>query len=336
MNTEIEVVDAAAAQALFDTLPSSLRWTTLSPAYVVADSARDSELKPLFLVDRSPAGILMHAVHESPIAGTDACDWQSAYGYGGPIAHGLDPASLASAWSRLDGVAKARGVVAEFIRFHPGLGNHRFYPGTVREDRATVAIDLRPDDLLAGYSGRARTAIRKALNGGLRAIEEPFDRALEQFPSFYRRCMSEIGATDFYRFSDDYFAGLLRLPGARVISICTESDVASMGLFLLGPSQAEYHLSGTLRTARSSGATNLLLHAAAQHARQQGCATLYLGGGTSSRPDDPLLNFKSSFAPPDLTFRIGHRIHDAPAYQRLRDAHPERAARSARVLFYRS
>ena len=335
MDTELSLVDLEVAQALFDALPAEMQWPTLSPAYVAADALRDPQLTPIFLISREGNGLLMHAVHETRIPGLDACDWQSAYGYGGPIAHHMDAEALTRAWSRLDAVAAARHVVAEFVRFHPGTENHRFYTGSVRDDRSVVVIDLTSPDLFASYTGRARTAIRKADRAGLQVVCEAPAHALDRFPEFYKRCMREIGADDFYLFSDAYFHGLLNLPGARVLSVIDGDDRLSMGLFLLGPKRAEYHLSGTLQGSRQSGATNLLLHAAAQAAQSSGCLTLYLGGGTSARPDDPLLRFKESFAAPSLTFRIGHRIHDSAVYAGLRNAYPELAVNSNRVLFYR-
>lgn len=329
------LLELSEAQAMFDRLPDPLRWQTLSPAYVAADALRDASSRPLFLVDTEEGGLLMHGVLEAPVPGASACDWQSAYGYGGPIACGLDPQALARAWGRLDAVAKRHGVVAEFVRLHPMLGNHAWYPGTVREDRSVVTLDLQVPDLLASYSGRARTAVKKAVREGLETRWETPAAARLAFPDFYRRSMVEIGADGFYLFDDSYFDALLSLPGARTLSVLRDGERVSMAIFLFGPVQVEYHLSGTSAEGRRSGATNLLLHVAAETARTEGRHWLYLGGGTSAAADDPLLRFKSSFGPASGRFRIGYRVHDADLYQRLRDADPVRG-RSARVLFYRS
>ncbi|MDD5334868.1 MAG: GNAT family N-acetyltransferase [Rhodoferax sp.] len=335
MSSERAFVDQACAQALFDALPAEMQWPTLSPAYVAADALRDSQLAPVFLVSQEDDGLLMHGVHEAHVPGLEARDWQSAYGYGGPIVHHMNAEALTRAWRRLDAEATVRHVVAEFVRFHPALENHHFYPGTVFADRAVVVINLDTADLLSSYKGRARTAIRKAERAGLQVSFETQEHAIEIFPAFYRRCMGEIDADNFYLFSDAYFEHMLRLPGARVLSVSDGEKRLSMGLFLFGPKQAEYHLSGTLRAGRQSGATNLLVHAAAQTAQSSGCLSLYLGGGTSMRPDDPLLRFKESFAAAHLMFRFGHRIHDPATYARLREGAPQLAANSKRLLFYR-
>ena len=90
MNSDASLVDLGQAQRLFDALPETYRLASLSPSYVAADAHRDPLLTPVFLVCRRGSGFLMHAVHEARVPHHDACDWQSAYGYGGPIVMDLE------------------------------------------------------------------------------------------------------------------------------------------------------------------------------------------------------------------------------------------------------
>ena len=334
MSCDGELVSLTAAQQLFDSLPAALQIPSLSPLYVAADARRDGTLTPVFFVWQHNAQLLLHSVHEAAIPGHAANDWQSPYGYGGPLAVGLPDATAgAQAWQALDGVARHRSVIAEFVRFHPVVANHLLYPGTVRTDRPVVQIDLS-GDLMAGYAGRARTSVRKALNQGLDAQWLMPQQALSVFPDFYREGMRQIGAGDFYLFNDEYFTALLTLPFARVLSITRDSVPVSMGVFLFGSLTVEYHLSATSLAGREVGATSLLLHLAAQRAQEVGCRGLFLGGGTDARADNPLLLFKSAFAQPRLHFQIGFRIDQALLYQELQRSLPDLAA-SGRVLFYR-
>jgi hypothetical protein len=191
-------------------------------------------------------------------------------------------------------------------------------------------------DLVGSYTARGRNTLRKAQRSGLTiAWEEPskFDK---EFGSFYRTGMSQIGAHDFYMFSDSYFTALLAIPYARLLTVRHEGQLVAAGLFLFGPSVVEYHLSATLGEGRELGATNLLLHEAARQAQLEGCTKLYLGGGTDSREDNSLLRFKESFASARSLFQVGHRILDARAYEEIRQRYPRLAHNSKRVLFYRS
>lgn len=321
------------AQRIYDSLPASLQIPSLSPAYVAADAKRDAALCPLYFVWRRGSALLMHGFHEAGIPDHDARDWQSPYGYGGPVGLELEDDSPTRAWHALSDVAHGRSVVAEFVRFHPMLENQLIYTGAVRPDRHVSQISLT-GDLLGSYAGRARTAIRKALRQGLESRWLPKEEAKAVFPEFYRQGMRQIGASDFYLFDDEYFDALLELPQSRVLVINSRDLPLSMGLFLFGPLTVEYHLSATVEAGRAAGATSLLLHLAAELAQQYGANTLFLGGGTDSRPDNPLLLFKSAFALPSLTFYIGSHIYQPALYAQLQAAYPDRAS-SGRVLFYR-
>jgi hypothetical protein len=336
MSAEAVRVDQPHAQRLFEALPEAMQIPTLSPAYVAADARRDPALSPCWLVWSHGSAWLMHSLHEARIPGRAESDWQSPYGYGGPLDAGLGAGDVARAWQAFDALARERRIVVEFVRFHPLLANERGYPGTVQPDRSVAMLDLSPGDLLARYSGRARTAVRKALKGGLQLRWEASADAQARFPAFYRAGMAQIGADAFYRFDDGYFAALLSMPAARVLSVIgADGDTLSMGLFLFGPVVAEYHLSATTKPGRRANATNLLLHGAACAAQQSGLRCLYLGGGTDADPDNALLRFKQSHATGGATFSYGHRIHDVVAYAELRAAFPEQAHAARRVLFYR-
>src|ERR1700728_579633 len=334
MSPDAVLVDAARAREVFDELPEELRLASLSPEYVVADAARDPGLHPLFLLWRGGGATLMHAVHEASIPGEDACDWQSPYNYGGPLAAAADPARLAAGWVAFEELARQRRVIAEFVRFHPVLANHHAYPGPVRRDRPVVLVNLTVKNLLDSYGGRARTAVRKALHNGLQSNWISSQQARAVFPAFYREAMRLVGANDFYFFPDCYFDRLLALPCARVLAVQRDTEPLAMGVFLFAPRIVEYHLSATSPAGRSMGATNLLVHGAAQAAQDSGSSGLYLGGGTDRRPDNPLLQFKRSFAGAELHFHFGSRGYAAAAYAKLQERLPE-LARGGRVLFYR-
>lgn len=322
------------AQRAFEMLPASLQLPTISPLYCAADAMREPEVTPRYLLLASGSGFLLHSVQERPVPGGGA-DWQSPYGYGGPIGMEVEEAAVARAWESFDRVARENKVIAEFVRFHPLADNERLYPGTVCDERRTVQIDLRTADLIGSYTVRGRNTLRKAQRCGLDCVWEDPVRFEQEFAEFYRAGMSRIGARVFYMFGDAYFKALLRMPYARILAVRRGAQLVAAAVFLFGPKAVEYHLSSTDPEGRALGATNLLLHEAARQAQAEGREQLYLGGGTDSREDNALLRFKESFAPAGELFRIGFRVLDAQAYEELRHRFPEQA-RSHRVLFYRS
>lgn len=331
----IEALTFEQALRWFDALPRERRIATLSPAYVVADAARDPTLHPLFLGYRDSAGQWLHGVHQARVATTSNWDFQSPYGYGGPVADQDAPDFLARAWSAYLRWCQEHDILAEFVRLHPLAHHWQPYGGQIRDDRSTVAIDVRDAYYRARYEIRCRTAVRKAEKSGLRVERRPSSQIVSQFAAFYRTGMQAIGAAPFYLFDDRYFAALSELPGIE-LQVCLQQDEwRAAALFLSGAHAMEYHLSATDDTGRRLSATNLLIDAAARRAHELGLDWLYLGGGTDARSDNPLLRFKAGFSAVRLPFRHGFTIHHPARYDALLDAFGiDRSARH-RVLFYR-
>ncbi len=324
------------ADRVFARLDPALRIPTVSPAYLLIDGERDPELQPVFWLYQEADAVFYYGFHLAGIAGTEFRDVQAPYPYGGPICNTRDAAFLRRAWQGYTEWCREHNVVVEFVRFHPLLQNWDIYDGEVIADRATVWIDLAIPDLLASYETRARTAVRKALKNGLSIEWRNGGDGAALFSGLYRDAMHELAADDFYLFSETYFRRLLEWKQARLAVCLGEGEPVAAAIFLVGPEIAEYHLSAANAEGKRLGATNLLLHTAAQAAQAEGCGKLYLGGGTDARPDNPLLFFKSGFSAARAEFRIGKHVHSKDAYHFLQERFAEAySAHPGRVLFYR-
>jgi hypothetical protein len=316
-------------------LPAERRIATLSPAYVLADAARDSSLEPLFFGYREGDSFWLHGVHRAPIPGIGGVDQQSPYGYGGPAANTSDAGFLARAWERYRSACKEEDVLAEFVRLHPMAIDAGTYGGAVREDRQTVVVDLGVPDLLAAYTPRCRTSLRKAHARGVSAAVVRRELICERFGDFYRKGMEAIGAPGFYLFGDDYFRAFERWDKAKLIVCEQQGRWLSAGIFLTDGKLMEYHLSATNEEGRKVCATNVLLDTAAQLAHAGGCTHLYLGGGTNAAPDNALLKFKGSFSDDRRPFSIGCTAFQEDRYNELRSQFAVVGKAVNRFLFYR-
>jgi len=333
----MEEISLSDATGLYESLPAERRIATLAPAYVVADAGRDPCLHPVFVARRSGADFWLHAVHRARIPGETSSDFQSAYGYGGPVSSPGFRLSPAEIWREYAAWCRTHGVVAEFVRLHPMASEWQVYGGEVHEDRATVVMDVSVPDIRAGYEVRSRTAVRKAEKFGLEVVAFPSSEIGSRFASFYREGMARLGADDFYLFGDEYFSRLAGLNGIRLL-VCRrigDDEWMSAGLFLAGALTLEYHLSATTEEGRACAATNLLIDAAARVARESGLHWLYLGGGTDRDPSNALLRFKAGFSRLRKTFRVGRAIHDMDLYADIATRMNIQITASTRVLFYR-
>lgn len=327
-----------AACRLADAWPGRICPATLHPAYVAADARRCSALDPLFLCFESGGERWLHSLHSTRIRGTDWRDASSPYGYGGPLATSDDPGFLSDAWEAHATWMREAGVVVEYLRFHPLVANERGYTGQVQDNRDVVWIELAAPDLLRGYSVRTRQAVRKAGAAGLVYSEQPLATLAAAFGAFHRQAMRSMGTDPFYVFDDTYFQALGRMPHAR-LGVCTAADAQdwlAAALFLDGFGVREYHLAATAPLGRTLGAASLLLHEAGLRARAAGMHALYLGGGTDTLHDNPLLFFKAGFSTMRARYRTGSAVFLPQAYEELglRFA-TERRAHPLRAIFHR-
>lgn len=325
------------AVEVYDNFPDTIKAPTLHPSYILADATRDKDLKPVFFVYNEGPALYYHGFHMAPIEGANLKDIQSPYGYGGPLSSSDDLEFLSRAWNAYESWCAENNVLVEFLRFHPLLKNWRFFNGEVIHDRETVWLDLSHEDLMASYSVRVRTAVRKAIKNGL-VVEWSNGSAdhIRIFMSLYNATMKELGADRLYLFPPEYYQKIFHWDQARLALCRLNNEIIAGAIFLMGPDIMEYHLSAANCKGKKLNATNLLLHEAALLGQQSGCRALYLGGGTDNRPENRLLFFKSGFSKLQASFKIGKKIHRSEDYSQIkRNWEQMHGVISNRILFYR-
>lgn len=325
------------AVEVFNNFADILKAPTLHPSYIMADATRDKNLKPVFFVYNEGPAVYYHGFHMSAIEGTNLNDIQSPYGYGGPISTSDDIKFLSRAWDTYQSWCTQNNVLVEFLRFHPLLKNWRFFNGEVFDDREIVWLELSHEDLLASYSVRVRTAVRKADKNGL-VVDWSSGSAdnIKIFMNLYKTTMKELKADQFYLFPEDYYLKIFNWNQACLALCKFNEEIVAGAIFLAGPHIMEYHLSAANWTGKKLNATNLLIHEAALYGKQIGNRVLYLGGGTDNSPDNPLLFFKAGFSKLRASFKIGKKIHKPEAYSQMnRDWEQMHGVESNRILFYR-
>jgi hypothetical protein len=324
---ELTIVQAS---EIFQQLPARVRIPSAHPAYVAADAAELQDARPRYYGVQAGDNLFYHAAIERPVPGQDAVDFQSPYGYGGPILSG-SPSFFQSAWDHYATWCRQNHVLVEFVRFHPLVDNWRPYPGEAAFNRETVWIDLLAEDLLKAFKTRARTAVRKAVKKGLAVSWRAGNALVSHFAALYRETMARLDADDAYFFSDRYFSALSAMPGFQLCTCWLEGRIVAGAIFLTAGTFMEYHLSASTEEGRRLGATNLILKEAAHWGKANGFQKLHLGGGSDTRPDNRLLFFKKGFSNNTSNFYIGSFVHNPPLYRRMAQGNDD----ISRILFYR-
>jgi len=306
------------AISVYESFPPCLRAPALHPYYVSSDALRSRDpITPTFFFYKDAGEVFYYPFHLYIVLGTEHYEIQSAYGYGGPKSTTEKEEFIHKAWDSHIKWCKKNRVIAESVRFHPLLENWKFYKGQIMDNRSTVWVDITHEDLMASYSGRARTAVRKAQKNGFSVQWVGPEKFLDVFPPLYNKTMERIEAGASYFFSSEYHASLAKWEQV-LLGICSsERELGASAIFLLDGETMEYHLSASSSYGRKMNATNLLLHEAFLHAKKMGIQRVHLGGGKSAEPNDPLFFFKASFSDRRGAFKIGQHIHNKDAYDAL-------------------
>jgi len=261
-------------------------------------------------------------------------DFESAYGYGGPLASRRDPGFLEAAWRAFQEHGRSSGLVAGLLRFHNLLANHELVAGELVEvvlDRQTVVLPLNqtPEEVWRAYPSDNRNKINKALRAGVTVAQEEGREALLAMASHYRRRMAELTAGQLYHFSDEYFLALAGLgpKTCRVYLARLEGLPIGGVMVLLSRRFAHYHLSASPREYASYAANNLMRCQITRDLLGAGPGWLNFGGGRTSDPGDALLAFKAKFSRHRRLYCFGRCVLNQELYGQLRarwvSQHPE-------------
>ena len=138
-------------------------------------------------------------------------DFETPYGYGGPLVDGeFDEKSQKQFVDELSAFCGEKGIVSQFIRFHPLLENQRYF-SEVSENlylRDTIYIDTSsPEIIFSNLGSKNRNMVRKAQKFEIQIIQRPI-KEYEAFLEMYSETMRQNNADDYYYFNEKYFACL--------------------------------------------------------------------------------------------------------------------------------
>lgn len=248
-------------------------------------------------------------------------DFETAYGYGGPIANTDDPHFRIRALNQFKTEAIIEGMVAGFVRFHPLLGNESGFEsiGTLILDRKTVAIDLSGtiDDIwMNEIHTKNRNVIKKGVKEGLSFTADYEYKELERFKELYNCTMDKLDADGFYYFNDEYYNRLKQLfPNSFIGCVRHEEEIIAAAIFFYSEVYGHYHLAGSDVSKLRLAPNNFLLWEAAKELKSKGMKRLHLGGGINSDESNSLFQFKHKFSKSTNDFYLGKLILDQNKYE---------------------
>jgi hypothetical protein len=252
-------------------------------------------------------------------------DFETVYGYSGPIATIDSDDFLDLAWQNFKRLMKKKCVIAGLIRFHPLLNNDKFCSDNsieVRYERDTVWLDCKRSltDVLSDYSKKHLKQLNSLTAKGVTIRSSNDVEDLQKFGEIYLERMKAIGARSEYHFSSEYFDKVMQLGSKNwLIYLAYTPNEKIMGgcLLLFSNKFCHYHLSGSLKEYIKYKPNDMLRHKVIQDMLKSDIEMIHFGGGLSKNPSDGLLSFKLKFSKQVSQFKVGYCIVDNEKYNSL-------------------
>ena len=251
-------------------------------------------------------------------------DFETAYGYGGPVCNCNDGDFVNRALVALKNYCAENNYVAGFVRFHPLFQNQEGFDaiGRVIEDRKTVAINLDQtiDEVWKNeIHTKNRNVIRKAEKAGCQFIVDDKFEHLQEFITLYDSTMDKLSADDFYYFDKAYYEKLKRgIPNSFLGCVQNrEGHIIAAAIFMYSGVYGHYHLSGSDKSQLAISPNNFMLWNAAIELQKRGVRRFHLGGGTNGDEENSLFQFKHKFSKETCQFCIGKLIFNQEIYDAI-------------------
>jgi len=250
-------------------------------------------------------------------------DFETAYGYGGPVTNNIDSEFIEKALIEFKRCADHEGYVCGFVRFHPLMTNFKGLEkiGSLIFDRNTIAIDLSQGLEYAWVNEihtKNRNVIKKGEKNGLQFVADYEFNYLEEFMNLYNATMDKLEADDFYYFANDYYCELKSKIKNKFLGVVIyEEQVIAAAIFMYEKPYGHYHLAGSDKRFLSLQPNNFLLWEAAKELYKNGVKLFHLGGGTTGDEDNSLYQYKKKFSKESHPFYIGKIIFNEEVYESL-------------------
>jgi len=250
-------------------------------------------------------------------------DFETAYGYGGPIANVEDDEFFNQAMESFKNYCSEHNYIAGFVRFHPLINNQKILSkiGSVIFDRHTVAIDLSLSDeeiWMKEIHKQNRNLIKKGAKLGLEFIVDREFKNIDEFVKLYDLTMNKVGADSFYYFDKNYyilfksyiknsFLGLVKFNG----------EIIAGAIFFYSEDYGHYHLSASNPKYLRMNPNNFMLFEASKELKVLGIKKFHLGGGYDAEEQNSLFQFKRKFSRSKYDFYIGKLIFNQMIYSEI-------------------
>lgn len=259
---------------------------------------------------------------KSKIPNTDFWDFESPYGYGGPLSNSNKKDFLNEAFHSFYTFMKENKFISGFIRFHPLLNNHNLLPSKyIFQNRKIVSILL--DDKFESFMIKKNKEEFKIANKNDFEFIVDFEfKFLSDFIKIYNETMDKLNASNFYYFKESYFIKIKEsLKNKAFLTLLfKDGNIVAGFLIFINNNIASYHLSASSSNYLKLYPNQFLMYKTSKYLLDTLNIKFFnLGGGNNEDENNTLLRYKKRFSDNIHTFYIGKIIINEDIYKELNE-----------------
>lgn len=250
-------------------------------------------------------------------------DFETAYGYSGPITNSNENNFLEEAWLSFEKHCEENKIICGIIRFDPYINNNfEFYKNKMNLSfEGPVAIrnyQTLKNHKIKNYSNSINEKVKKSIKLNIKFYCSNNHIEFEKFKEIYLELMKSKNAKKNYLFDDDYFKKIRKLDdNLKLFLITLNKEVIGGAITLESNNISSIHLSAVKRKYLSTGASVFLRFNIIDFYKKKDFYSINLGGGISDSKNDSLFKFKEKFSNEIKNYFIGKCLFNKNIYYEL-------------------
>lgn len=323
---------------ILSSLPSNRRDVHYLPEYTQLCAGEGST--PFAAVYRSGRGVVLYPFLSrnitiggkiAEIDGSAAKEIVAPYGLGGPVCSCEGHVGHAL-YKEFDAAfvqwCNEEKYASEFLCPHLFSGSldnilaNPYFTYVTRKSIVCISLDGNEGDLKRqcnkGHKYAINLAKRNAVD--IERVDTPNHSEYAAMLEIYYATMQRQNAAQRWYVRHEYFSDCRDMLGSNHCCFYLarlDSAIVAWNIMMLDGQSMYYHFAGSTPEGQKVGAPAALVFRAACDAQAMGLRRLYLGGGATDEPEDPIFRFKHGFSKTEIPFYIAWRELTASSYSAL-------------------
>lgn len=284
---------------------------------------KSSTSEPNLFIFKDEENIFALPFLKKTISNSKYYDFETAYGYGGPLSTSLDQKFLTSAWQEFIKDIKKEKIIAGIIRFNPILNSEEMIKNSyvkIIYKCSTVVLNCNKslETVRNNYAKDIKKRIKNNKKYSFVVDVSNNKKKLEQFSKIYLERMKSLNADKEYFFDKIYFNKFIRIPEKnwKLLTVFYDNKMIGGTILFFNNEICNVHLSSSIKAYFKLSPNIIIRDNIIKYCYENKIKHIHFGGGRTNKNDDSLLQFKKKFCDNCKTYWLGGIITNDQIYKK--------------------